>query len=285
VRWRDAVEGRMQTTTRRGLVAGMAAIGIGAIAKARPVVGGRDPDLGPNVLFVDPGEPGTQAVIARWFKEQERAHFTDRRRAILLKPGTHRLDINVGFFTQVAGLGVVPGDVTVIGNVHAEADWTKGMALVNFWRSAENLTVRPPGGMDRWAVSQAAPYRRIHLAGDLALDDGGWSSGGFMADCRVDGTIRSGTQQQWFTCNSGMGAWEGSNWNMMFMGVADAPASSFPTPPYTTRGQCRWSARSRSYASGRGVNGPSSYRRCGVMWQGYRGTKHPLAAICPWTRC
>ncbi len=224
----------MRNTTRRELVAGMAAIGFGTLANAAPVGRRRDPDLGPNVLIVDGDEPGAQAVIDRWFKEQERAHFTDRRRAILLKPGNHHLDINVGFFTQVAGLGLMPGDVTVAGHVHAEADWAKGMALVNFWRGVENLTVRPPDNIDRWAVSQAAPYRRIHLTGDLALDDGGWSSGGFMADCRVDGTIRSGTQQQWFTRNSRMQRWEGSNWNMMFMGVAGAPASTFPTPPYTT---------------------------------------------------
>ncbi|WP_232474220.1 adenylyl cyclase [Sphingomonas sp. MA1305] len=224
----------MQPVTRRDMVAGMAAIGIGAIGKPALAMTTNDPDLGPNVLIVDPGAPDAQATIARWFGEQERAHFTDRRRAILLKPGSHRLDIKVGFFTQVAGLGITPGDVTVTGHVHAEADWANGMALVNFWRGAENLTVRPPDGADRWAVSQAAPYRRIHLAGDLALDDGGWSSGGFMADCRVDGTIRSGTQQQWFTRNSRIGGWQGSNWNMMFMGVAGAPATSFPKPPYTT---------------------------------------------------
>ena len=55
-----------------------------------------------------------------------------------------------------------------------------------------------------------------------------------MADCRVDGIVRSGTQQQWFTRNSMLGGWPGSNWNMMFMGVDGAPATSFPTPPYTT---------------------------------------------------
>ncbi|MFT2612551.1 hypothetical protein ACMWPE_24460, partial [Escherichia coli] len=87
----------------------------------------------------------------------------------------------------VAGLGLHPDDVIVSGHVHAEADWAKGMALVNFWRSVENMAVRPPDRADRWAVSQAAPYRRMHLAGDLALDDGGWSSGGFMADCHVEG--------------------------------------------------------------------------------------------------
>lgn len=220
-------------TTRRGVLAGIAAIGATGVA-ARPVAAARDPDLGPNVLIVDPDMPGAQARIDGWFAQQERAHFTDRRYAVLLKPGVHRLDINVGFFTQIAGLGLRPDDVTVAGHVHAEADWAKGMALVNFWRSVENMAVRPPDGADRWAVSQAAPYRRMHLFGDLALDDGGWSSGGFMADCHVEGTVRSGTQQQWFTRNSQLGAWRGSNWNMMFMGVAGAPATSFPEPPYTT---------------------------------------------------
>ncbi|HEV2541869.1 MAG TPA: coagulation factor 5/8 type domain-containing protein, partial [Methylobacterium sp.] len=66
------------------------------------------------------------------------------------------------------------------------------------------------------------------------LDDGGWSSGGFMADCRIDGVIRSGSQQQWFTRNSSIREWQGSNWNMMFMGVEGAPATSFPEPPFTS---------------------------------------------------
>jgi len=223
----------MEGTTRRGVLAGIAAIGAGKVA-AQGRKPDRDPNLGPNVLIVDPGMPDAQRRIDAWFAQQERAHFTDRRYAVLLKPGAHRLDINVGFFTQIAGLGLKPDDVTVSGHVHAEADWAKGMALVNFWRSVENMGVRPPDGADRWAVSQAAPYRRIHLAGDLALDDGGWSSGGFMADCHVQGTVRSGTQQQWFTRNSQLGGWQGSNWNMMFSGVAGAPPSSFPEPPYTT---------------------------------------------------
>ena len=219
---------------RRTVLAGIAlAAATAGAGRARPVATADGPDLGPNVLVVDPGEPGAQATANALFAEQERAHFTDRRRAILLKPGAHQLDLNIGFFTQVAGLGLRPGDVTVTGHVHAEADWANGMALVNFWRGVENLAVRPPDGADRWAVSQAAPYRRVHLAGDLALDDGGWSSGGFMADCRIDGTVRSGSQQQWFTRSSSLGGWAGANWNMMFMGVTGAPATSFPKPPYT----------------------------------------------------
>jgi hypothetical protein len=194
-----------------------------------------DPDLGPNVLIFDPSMPraAIQQRLDAVFREQERAHFTEARYAILFKPGDYDVDVNVGFLTQIAGLGDLPGDVVIAGHVHAEADWAKGMALVNFWRGVENLSVRPSDGTDRWAVSQAAPYRRVHLHGDLALDDGGWSSGGFMADCRIDGVIRSGSQQQWFTRNSAMRGWEGSNWNMMFMGVDGAPATSFPEPPVT----------------------------------------------------
>nr|WP_294170172.1 adenylyl cyclase [uncultured Sphingomonas sp.] len=227
---------------RRLVLAGAAAVGVAAalapIARAAPSkeAGQRDPDFGPNVLVIDPATDlaAVQARLNSIFREQERAHFTDRRYAVLLKPGRYALDVNVGFFTQVAGLGAMPGDVVIDGHVHAEADWRGGMALVNFWRGVENMAVRPPDGRDRWAVSQAAPYRRMHLQGDLALDDGGWSSGGFMADCRIDGTIRSGSQQQWFTRNSRIGAWSGSNWNMMFMGVAGAPPTSFPEPPFTS---------------------------------------------------
>ena len=226
------------TTDRRTLLAAMAAGGvITKTGMARAASAKRAlPDLGPNVVIVDPDMPdaSVQARIDTIFRAQEKAHFSDDRYAILLLPGRHRLDINVGFFTQVAGLGALPGDCVIDGHVHVEADWKQGMALVNFWRSAENLAVRPPDGADRWAVSQAAPYRRMDVDGDLALDDGGWSSGGFIADSRISGTIRSGTQQQWFTRNSSIGSWQGSNWNMMFMGVDGAPETSFPEPPYTT---------------------------------------------------
>ena len=225
--------------TRRSVLGGLAG-GALAAACARPVAAAAPaapaPDFGPNVLVVDPAMPVAvvQARIDGIFRAQERAHFSDARHAILFKPGRYAVDVNVGFFTQIAGLGRLPGDVAIDGHVHAEADWAKGMALVNFWRGVENLSVRPADGADRWAVSQAAPYRRMHLKADLALDDGGWSSGGFMADCRIDGSVRSGTQQQWFTRNSRIGVWQGANWNMMFAGVDGAPKTSFPAPPHTS---------------------------------------------------
>jgi hypothetical protein len=230
-----------RTVIRRAGDAGLVAM-VAAAGAPLPVQAGEamtaetTPDFGPNVLVIDPSMPGgeIQARIDAIFAQQEAAHFTDRRFAILFKPGRYTTDVRVGFFTQVLGLGTMPGAVTIDGHVRVNADWLKGDALANFWRGAENLTVRPPEGWDRWAVSQAAPYRRIHMLGDLALDDGGSSSGGFLADCRIEGTIRAGSQQQWYSRSSRIGGWQGVNWNMMFQGVQGAPATSFPDPAVTT---------------------------------------------------
>ncbi|MFE2313191.1 RICIN domain-containing protein [Streptomyces sp. NPDC059441] len=189
------------------------------------------PDFGPNVTVFDPSMSASsiQSKLDSVFSQQETNQFGSARQALLFKPGTYSANANVGFYTQVAGLGFSPDDVTINGSVHAEADWFQGNATQNFWRDAENLSVNPTGGTDRWAVSQAAPYRRMHVRGNLALDDGGWSSGGFISDTKVDGRIQSGTQQQFLTRNSQMGSWSGSNWNMVFVGDQGAPAQSFPT--------------------------------------------------------
>ncbi|WP_443048314.1 RICIN domain-containing protein [Streptomyces sp. H39-C1] len=197
------------------------------------------PDLGPNVSVFDPSMSAStiQSRLNTVFSQQETNQFGANRFALLFKPGTYNADVNVGFYTQVAGLGLSPDAVTINGGVHAEADWFQGNATQNFWRSAENLSVNPTSGTDRWAVSQAAPYRRMHVRGNLALDDGGWSSGGFMADSKVDGQVRSGSQQQWLSRNSQWGSWTGSNWNMVFVGDTNAPANTFPNPPYTTVNQ------------------------------------------------
>ncbi|MGW1723518.1 RICIN domain-containing protein [Streptomyces sp. NPDC002306] len=197
------------------------------------------PDLGPNVTVFDPSTPAAtiQSSLNAAFSQQETNQFGTARKAFLFKPGTYDANANVGFYTQVAGLGLSPDDVTIRGSVHAEADWFQGNATQNFWRSAENLSVTPTGGSDRWAVSQAAPYRRMHLRGNLALDDGGWSSGGYMADTKIDGQVNSGSQQQWLSRNTEWGSWTGSNWNMVFVGSKNAPANTFPSPPYTTVAQ------------------------------------------------
>ncbi|MDQ8702762.1 coagulation factor 5/8 type domain-containing protein [Streptomyces sp. LHD-70] len=215
------------------LVSGLLAVGVEQRAGAEPAAAA--PDLGPNVDVFDPSMPKEQiqSRLDEVFKAQETNQFGSERHALLFKPGSYDVKANVGFYTQVAGLGASPDDTNINGAVHAEADWFDGNATQNFWRGAENLAVTPEGGADRWAVSQAAPYRRMHLKGDLQLDDGGWSSGGLLADTKVDGQVRSGSQQQWLSRNTEWSGWQGSNWNMVFVGARNAPAGEFPNPPYT----------------------------------------------------
>ncbi len=86
----------------------------------------------------------------------------------------------------------------------------------------------------QWAVSQAVPFRRMHVRGDIVLhQNGGWASGGWMSDAQIDGNVGAGPQQQWISRNSEWGSWTGSNWNMVFVGVPNPPAGEWPVPPYT----------------------------------------------------
>jgi predicted heme/steroid binding protein len=195
------------------------------------------PDFGPNVLIFDPSMSAAsiQAQLTSVFNKQQSNQFGTNRYAIMFKPGTYsNIDVNVGFYEQILGLGLLPDNVHINGNVHVEADWDGGNATQNFWRSAENMEVTPPSGTDTWAVSQASPFRRMDVQGNMQLDDNGWSSGGFLADSNVSGQVRSGTQQQFLSRDDSIGSWSGSNWNMVFVGVHGAPAQSFPNPPYTT---------------------------------------------------
>lgn len=203
-----------------------------------PVVGGGP--LGPNVLVFDPSTPQAtvQGELDRVFRIQESNQFGLQRFALMFKPGRYQVNANVGFYTSVVGLGQNPGDVVVNG-VTADAGWFNGNATQNFWRSVENLTITPPNGENRWAVSQAAPMRRVAVNGalNLAPSGYGWASGGYIADTKVTGAIGPYSQQQWFTRDSTIGGWVNGVWNMTFVGVAGAPANSYPEPPYTTVAQ------------------------------------------------
>ncbi|MCL4179589.1 MAG: coagulation factor 5/8 type domain-containing protein [Verrucomicrobia bacterium] len=192
-----------------------------------------DPDFGPNVLVLDPSTADAQERVHAVFKQQERAQFGLGRHAFLLKPGRYTLDMPIGFFTHIAGLGKLPREVTIDGGVWTDAAWMRHNATCNFWRTVENLTIEPPGGTNLWAVSQAAPLRRAHIKGDLHLSSAGWSSGGFMADCRIDGVVRAGSQQQWFSRNSAWKKWDGLNWNMVFLGCQNAPEGDWPEKAVT----------------------------------------------------
>ncbi|WP_333758405.1 coagulation factor 5/8 type domain-containing protein, partial [Streptomyces sp. ISBFB 2968] len=194
-------------------------------------------DLGPNVIVFDPSTANIQGRLDEIFKQQESAQFGTGRYALLFKPGTYNgLNAQLGFYTSIAGLGLSPDDTTINGDVTVDAGWFDGNATQNFWRSAENLALVPVSGTNRWAVSQAAPFRRMHVRGDLNLapDGYGWASGGYIADSRIDGTVGPYSQQQWYTRDSSVGGWLNAVWNMVFSGVEGAPAQSFPEPPYTT---------------------------------------------------
>jgi len=193
------------------------------------------PDFGSNVFVFDSHMPMEfiQNKVDEVFKQQEYSQFGPNRYAFLFQPGAYNLDVNVGFYTEALGLGLSPDDVSITGQVHSEADWMKGNATCTFWRSVAGISVIPKGGTNRWATSQATPFRRMHIKGNLVLDDGGWSSGGFIADSKIDGTINSGSQQQYILRNTYMGNWVGSNWNMFFLGDVNPPSGNWPDPPFT----------------------------------------------------
>ncbi|WP_203599226.1 coagulation factor 5/8 type domain-containing protein [Streptomyces sp. SID10853] len=194
-------------------------------------------DLGPNVHVFDPSTPDIQGQLDSVFKQQESAQFGTGRDAFFFKPGTYsNINAQLGFYTSIAGLGLSPDDTNINGDVTVDAGWFNGNATQNFWRSAENLALTPANGTDRWAVAQAAPFRRMHVKGglNLAPDGYGWASGGYIADSKIDGTVSPYSQQQWYTRDSSVGGWANGVWNMVFSGVQGAPAQGFPDPTYTT---------------------------------------------------
>jgi hypothetical protein len=158
--------------------------------------------------------------------------FSKNRYALLFKPGTYHLDVRVGYYMHVMGLGNSPEDVIIVGAVRSNSTYG-GHVLCNFWRTAENLTIVPAkDSTNTWAVSQAAPLRRVCVKGNLKLSEGA-SSGGFMADCKIEGTVFSGSQQQWLTRNSVFKRWDGGVWNMVYVGVPNAPEENWPSKPVT----------------------------------------------------
>jgi hypothetical protein len=194
-----------------------------------------DPLSCKNVLVFDPTMDMNriQSRIDSIFAGQSKAEFSKNRYAFMFRPGKYSLDIQIGYYMSVIGLGSSPEDVVITGAVRSNTTHGNSV-LTNFWRSVENVTIIPSKDSTMvWGVSQAAPLRRIHLKGNLQLFDKGYASGGFLADSRIDGTISSGPQQQWLSRNSYMKKWVGANWNMMFIGVHGAPSILWPEKPYT----------------------------------------------------
>jgi hypothetical protein len=290
---------------RRALARGLAVAaallvvlsGVGSAAAAPPAAAqATSPDFGPNVVVFDPGMPVSQirATADAIYARQVDNEMGIERYALLFKPGvygtdTDPLQIKVGYYTEVAGLGASPADVVINGKVEvynrclADGGTSNCVALVNFWRTLSNLTIQVNSrGQDGcrstanfWAVSQAVSMRRVIVTGNtLSLMDyctagPQFASGGFIADSRT-GPVINGSQQQWLTRNSQIGGWSNGVWNAVFSGVEGAPSdATFPNPPYTTLdatpvsrekpflfldGQGRWNVRVPSaQISSRGV--------------------------------
>ena len=217
------------------------------------------PEFGPNVMVFDPSMPTSQiqTAVDAIADQQVSNQFGRQRYALLFKPGTYGtatspLNFQVGYYTAVAGLGLSPSDVVINGSVYVHNQCVGGSctALNNFWRSLSNLTINvttPDFGCysgEFWAVSQAAPMRRVHINGLATLMDyctgPSFASGGFIADSAFEGsTVINGSQQQWLVRNSALDGWTNGVWNQVFSGVVGAPAQCFPAQsscggPYTT---------------------------------------------------
>ena len=238
-----------------GLALGMALLACaGGAARAQAL-----PNLGPNVVVFTPGMPVSQiqATVNAIADQQVSNQFGTQRYALLFAPGTYGssatpLNFQIGYYTTVAGLGQSPGDVVINGSINVYNQCSGGScnALNNFWRSLSNLTINvsnPASGCyagEFWAVSQAAPMRRVQVNGNATLMDyctaPSDASGGFIADSRFSGGgVTSGSQQQWMTRNSVLDGWSNGVWNQVFSGVTGAPAACFPAQascggPYTT---------------------------------------------------
>ena len=215
-------------------------------------------ELGSNVIVFTPAmsQSDIQTTVDSIANQQIGNQFGPQRYSLLFEPGTYGslaspLIFDVGYYTQVAGLGEEPGDVTINGSIDVQnqCDATDNCtALDNFWRSLSNLTINVAGGTgcqsatEFWAVSQAAPMRRVHVNGGFSLMDycsaPSYASGGFIADSQFSGaTVVSGSQQQGLVRNSDLDGWSNGVWNQVFAGTVGAPAQSFGVPaanPYTT---------------------------------------------------
>jgi hypothetical protein len=227
-----------------------------------------EPSFGPNVYVFTPSMPQSQiqATVNSIANQQISNQFGTQRYALLFEPGTYGsaadpLTFQVGYYTEVAGLGGSPGDVTINGTIDVYNQCfpttdgsTNCIALDNFWRSMSNLTINISGqtgcqsDTDFWAVSQAAPMRRVSVTGGtLSLMDycsagPQFASGGFIADSSFSGNVVNGSQQQFLVRNTNLNGWSNGVWNQVFSGDPGAPAQSFSatsglsggTAPYTT---------------------------------------------------
>jgi hypothetical protein len=250
-----------------------------AAASAPSLASGLCPDadtatFGPNVCVFTPSmtQAAIQADLDAIATQQVPvgAQFDSDRYSVLFEPGTYGSKANplvfqVGYYTQVAGLGALPSDTVVNGAIDVfnnlcTAGTQDCNSDDNFWRSLSNLDLNvdlptttpdyaPPAldafgagcanTADFWSASQAAPVRRVIINGSVTFQDycanNNFASGGFIADSQVTGDLNFNGNQQFIVRNSSIGGANGCPgglWNMVYSGVQGAPA-----PVFT--GQCQ----------------------------------------------
>jgi hypothetical protein len=243
---------------RKSLLA--VALAASAVALAGPgSARAATPAFGPNVVVLTPSMPQSQiqATLDAISTQQVPNQFGQQRYAVLFEPGTYGsaqspLVFQLGYYTQVAGLGTTPAGVVINGavDVFNQCDGSGPCdGLNNFWRSLSNLTLNvklpstPPAyapnngedagcknSNDLFGASQASPVRSVIVNGALILQDycnRGFVSGGFFANDELNGFVGNFGQQQYFTRNSTIGQWSNYVWNQVFLGDVGAPATDF----------------------------------------------------------
>jgi hypothetical protein len=225
--------------------------------------------FGPNVCVFTPSmtldqvQADLNAIAAQ--QVPVASQFDNQRYAILFEPGTYGSKANplvfqVGYYTEVAGLGAMPQDTVINGAVEVfnnlcTAGTSDCNADDNFWRSLSNVTLNVdlpsttpdyvPAALDAygagcansaefWAASQAAPLRRDIINGSIVFQDycaaDNYASGGFLADSQVSGNVEFLGNQQYFLRNSSIGGVSGCPgglWNDVYSGVVGAPSPVF----------------------------------------------------------
>ena len=157
----------------------------GAPAPVVQAVAG-SPDFGPNVTIIDPSmsTADIQAILDALAAAQVNDEMGSNRHSVLFLPGDYGsaadpLQARVGYYTEIAGLGAQPTDVSVNGKLEVynrclgDGGTSNCLALNNFWRTISNLSLQINGlGQDGcrasanfWAVSQAVSMRRLDVSG------------------------------------------------------------------------------------------------------------------------
>ena len=103
-----------------------------------------EPDFGPNVYVFTPSMPQSQiqATVDSIASQQVPNQFGTQRYALLFEPGTYGsaadpLIFQVGYYTEVAGLGASPGDVaSTARSTSTTSASRRGAATASRWTTS-----------------------------------------------------------------------------------------------------------------------------------------------------